>query len=310
MALVASAIDFILDEFNVFGSTEKSKNHSGTTNAGLKGMLLICYALMFVVVLYAHDMALIQWKRGWSWITFVYFLSSCCQLLGLSILSLKVHSTRSVAGLSSQSIILLATSLFFRLLATTFADGYLPADKSADYMVQCIDGLSFCCALYLLYAMHKSYVHTYQDEHDVMPIGSILLACGIAALFVHPGLNDDMFDVLWAFSLNVEVFQILPQLSLLAKVGGLVESTTTHYVVNTFLACLCRFGFWLWAIPGCKNLSSQSGGYSWDMEWGGIYILGAYLIEALFHADFAYFYVKAWSAGSSSVVLPALGNEI
>merc|ERR1719181_232177 len=122
--------------------------------------------------------------------------------------------------------------------------------------------------------MHKKFVHTDQDDQDTMPIKYIFSGCLISALVLHGKLNNEFFwDTMWALSLNLEVFQILPQLNMLAKVGGLVENTTAHYVLNTFLGCMFRFGFWMWAIPGRKGL----GFYSYDADKGweftGIYIL-------------------------------------
>ena len=62
-------------------------------------------------------------------------------------------------------------------------------------------------------------------------------------------------------------------------------------VVNIFIACICRFAFWVWAIPGCKELVGESRTYSWNMNLGAFYILGAYAIQSLIQLDFMYFYV-------------------
>lgn len=305
MALLASAVDFVLDTCNLCASSE-SKSHSGSTAAGLKGMLLVCYSVMFAVVCYTHDIALVNFRKGWSGCSFLYFLGSAFEFLGLLILCLKVHGTKTVAGISSQSILLVASSLVFRCASTVVYSGYLPVDKSGDYMVQMMDCSSFCCALYLLHAIHRKFVHTYEEEKDAMPIKYIVSSCLVAAFFIHGSLNREFFwDAMWALSLNLEVFQILPQLYMLVKVGGLVETTTAHYVVNTFLGCLFRFGFWMWAIPGKKGMGFYSYGEETGLDITGLYITIAYIIETILHLDFIYYFTKAWIGGSNTVVLPS-----
>ena len=136
------------------------------------------------------------------------------------------------------------------------------------------------------------------------------MSCAICSFFIRGMLNRNwIFDMLWAFSLDVEVFQLLPQLYMMAKVGGQVDMSTAHFVGNIVLSCLCRFTFWIWAIPGCKELSSPEG-YSWDMQMGGYFILSAYIIQTLISLDFMYYYVKSWWVGQKSVYLPQAGEEI
>merc|ERR1719359_2614209 len=209
-----------------------------------------------------------SWTRGWNGFSFVYFVGSSVQCLGFLALCMKVKASKSVAGISSQSLVMFAMSLSCRTFTTTIYDGYLPVDKSGDMMAQIMDGCSLVAVVHLLYLVHKTYVYTYQAEIDDLSIGPIVLASLTSAYFIRAELNrDPLFDALWAFSLNIEIFQMLPQLYMLAKVGGVVENTTAHYVVNIFIACVCRFAFWAWAIPECQELSSDRGRYA-DMNMG------------------------------------------
>jgi len=312
MAAIANAIDFFREEVlaSMLGEkSAKNKTSTSTNQAGLRAMLRVNYAIMAYIVLYTHDVALIQWRTGWSYLCFSYFMGSCFEFLGLFSLALKVHANKSAAGVSAQSLILFVLSLAMRVFTTVVFDGYLPVDKSGDIMAQAMDIGAFLSALYLLYATQKKYVHTYQKENDTMPIGAIVLSCMICAFFIHGELNHNIFDQLWAFGLNVEVFQLLPQLYMLASVGGVVDGATKHFVVNVVLACLSRFTFWIWAVPGCKGLSSAEG-YSWDMALGGKYILSAYTLQTLISLDFMYYYVKAWWVGSTTVHLPKMSEEM
>merc|ERR1719456_560842 len=265
---------------------------------------------MSMVMLYTHDVALIQWREGWAYLSFAYFCGSSCEFMGLLFLALKVHATKSVAGISGQSLALIIISLAVRVMTTSVFEGYLPVDRSGDLMVQLMDSLSLATATYLLYATQKKYVHTYQEEEDTMSINPILTSCAIASYFIHGALNrNKIFDALWAFSLDVEVFQLVPQLYMMAKIGGTVDAASAHFVVNIVLACFCRFTFWIWAIPGCKELSTADG-YAWDMAMGGYFILSAYSLQTLISMDFVYHYVKSWWRGQKNIHLPKAGEEI
>merc|ERR550537_1521159 len=248
---------------------------------------------MSMVILYTHDVALIQWREGWSYLSFAYFCGSSCEFMGLAFLALKVHTTKSAAGISLQSLVLFVITLAVRVFTTSVFEGYLPVDRSGDMMMQLMDSSSLITACYLLYATQKKYAHTYQEEEDTMPIMPILVSCSILAYFIHGVLNrNKIFDRLWAFSLDVEVFQLLPQLYMMSKIGGTVDIATAHFVVNIVASCIGRFIFWIWAIPGCKELSTPEG-YAWDMAMGGKFILGAYTVQTLISLDFMYYFLKS-----------------
>jgi hypothetical protein len=267
--------------------------------SGMQSALAVCYLCCFHFVAYSHDMADTD---GYS---FFLFLGATVQAMGVLSLCLKVKGTRSVEGLSSQSLLLFTISVASRLVCTMVFDGYLSADNTGDILYQMADLFTLVCLSYLLYSIHKLYAHTYQKEQDDLPVRNLLLACAALATCVHGNLNrSPVFDALWAFSLNVEVVQMLPQICMLAKVGGIIDRTTAHFVANMFLSCLLRIVFWVWAIPGCEDLSSPDG-FSWDMQLSGAYILGAHILELIVLLDFMYYYVKAMRKGSA-VYLPKM----
>jgi len=315
MTTIANMIDFIKDDFLAKVSCRQNDKtlSAGVSNlSGMKSLLLVCYAMVIVLVVYMYDYC---WRPSWTrkplnGFSFVYFVGASIQALGFLALCMNVKATKSVSGISSQSLVLFAMSLSCRVFVTTVYDGYLPIDKSGDHGVQLMDGCSLAIVIYLLYLVHKTYVHTYQQEHDDLSIGTIVIACVTSACFIRAELNrDPLFDVIWALSLNLEIFQMLPQLYMLAKVGGTVQNTTAHYVVNLFISCMCRFSFWVWAIPGCKELVGESRTYSWNMNLGAFYILGGYAIQSLIQLDFMYFYVRAVWQGRKSVYLPKVGES-
>lgn len=234
--------------------------------------------------------------------TFSYnlFIASCVQLLALVSLIVKVRATHSVAGLSSQTFSLFAMSISARSFSNMLNEGYLPVDESGDLAYVLVEFLSFCCVCYILHLIHWTHASTYDAECDTFAIAPLVVSCVVAAYSWHPTLNrDELFDSVWAFSLNVEAFQLLPQLFMMVKVGGRVERTQAHFVANHFLAAVLRTAFWVWAIPGCPELSSPRGGYSWDMEVGGVYILVAHALQFLVLFDFMFHYLVALKNGSA-----------
>lgn len=303
MATVANMVDFVMHGCS-HGMCAKSQG-------GMKQVMGLVYVAIFGTVSVMYDYA---WRPSWSRslnssFSFVYFVGSALQLLGLTALCMKMKSAKSVEGVSSQSLSLFALSLSCRVLSTSIYDGYLPVDKSGDMWAQMVDGCSLAVVIYMLYLIHRTYAHTYSEEKDELSVMPIVAGCVVSALFIRADLNQDpLFDIIWAFGLNLEIFQMLPQLYMLTKVGGVVENTTAHFVVNIFGACVCRLAFWLWAAPKCVELSGETGLLQ-DMNIGGFFILGGHLLEIVVMMDFMYFYVRAKWQGKASVYLPSMDGE-
>lgn len=305
MTAIANMVDFVLGEVVM-----KCPGQTVSQHSGMKSFLALCYALIAVAIVCMYDFCWRpSWTRGWNGFSFVYFVGSCLQLLGLLAMAMRMKATKSSAGISSRSLTLFAASLSCRVFTTTIYDGYLPVDKSGDIAVQIVDAGSLLTVIYMSFLVHKTYVHTYQEENDEMSILPIVIACVTAACFIRGDLNrDPLFDIIWTMGLNFEIFQMLPQLYMLTKFGGFVENTTAHYVVNIFMACMCRFAFWVWAAPKCQELTGPTGRYA-DMNIGGFYILIAHLLQILVMCDFMYFYVKSLVRGEKSVYLPKADEE-
>jgi len=305
MASLANAIDFLLgdmvrsDKAVVKGRTKLA---SCSPNwSGMKSLLALCYLVMSAFLVIGSDYSKVPGLPMFSYVCFTGSTLGCVSYLTLY---MRVKASKSVAGISSQSLCLHAVALAAKLSTTTMHDGYLPADKTGDFLIQMVDSCSLVLVLAVLYATHKMYPHTYQDEQDDLPVGTVLIFALGLATFLHADLNRCFWlDVVWSFGLNVEVFQMLPQLHMLTKGGGAVDAGMTHYVVNQFLSSGCRLAFWVWAIEGCAELSTPKG-YGWNMAKGGIYILSALGVEILINLDFMYYFVKAWVQGRKTVTLP------
>merc|ERR1719160_879033 len=66
----------------------------------------------------------------------VLTLGSVVQCLGFFLLLQKVNMQRSVAGISSKMLEMYVLVFVFRLSSTLIKQGYLPIDRSGDYIYQ------------------------------------------------------------------------------------------------------------------------------------------------------------------------------
>ena len=66
-------------------------------------------------------------------------LSSFCMLFAFLLLTIKVTSQNSAAGVSSRSLEMWLLTLFTRMSSTLIKRGYLPEDRTGDYLYQVPD---------------------------------------------------------------------------------------------------------------------------------------------------------------------------
>lgn len=229
----------------------------------------------------------------------VLTLSSAFQCFAFTVLVIKVRTQQSVAGLSRRSLTLYMTSLVFRLLSTLFYNGYLPVDRSGDWVYQLADCLSLALIVLLLKWVTGKYVHSYQAQQDTLTLAVPVIVAAVLAAVVHPDLNNFYpADVSWTFALYLETFSMLPQLFMMTKIGGEVEALTSHYVASVAASKFFTFVFWLFSF---KELAPRSG-----INFAGWAVMIAYLGQLLMFADFFYHYVVSIRRGKS-LIIPRFG---
>jgi len=226
-------------------------------------------------------------------------MSSAVQCLGFFLLALKVKQQKSVAGLSRRTMEMYVIFFVFRLTSTLFKNGYLPIDRSGDWVYQLGDIGSLVIVLNLLYTMCRTHKDTYQSEFDTLEIFKFIPACVVLALCFHGDLNNSrFFDTVWTISLFLDTISLLPQLWMLTKVGGKVDLLTSHFVALMVISRLLSFAFWVY---GYKELVPLKGG----ANIAGYTILISHSVQILLCADFMYYYVKGMSKTSNrGMVLP------
>jgi ER lumen protein retaining receptor len=290
MAAIANSIDFVAELLQ--GTTENMKCIDRTK---LRGSVLCCYAGFALFWLYV-----------WGAISSMMFsvlltMASCVTCLGFAILTLRVHGSKSVKGISSRMLEMYVWYLTSRLTATCLKNGYIPVDRTGDHVFQLCDMCTLALVLHLLYCMHRQYAHTYEDDKDTFSIRTLVVPCFVLAYFVHGHHNRSLFfDTCWAFSTNLEALVMVPQLWMMCTKGGKVDALMGHFVACTVLAGAMTCLFWSFNF----RLLEKHGPTK-----SGKVLIAAHILKLVLGGDFSYYYIKAFFRGES-VVLPNREGEL
>jgi len=235
------------------------------------------------------------------------------QCFAFYLLLQKTRVQRSVAGISSKMLEMYVLAFFFRLNATLFREGYLPVDKSGDFVYQSADVASLLILLQLIYCVQKRNKATYQAEFDTLPIWRALPGCIALGVVLRGSLNHSLYyDTMWCTAMNIDTIAMLPQLWMLVRKGGEVEALTSNYIASIFFSRLCVLSFW-W--QGYVEINSKPDVPS---VLSGYWVVAAHSIQVLLSLDFMYHYCCAKAevastccgglASGGKVVLPVSGN--
>jgi len=229
----------------------------------------------------------------------VLTLGGGLQCLGFASLNLLVRSRESVAGVSGKSLQLYVLVFIFRLTSTLNKEGYIPMDKTGDWLFQLSDIASLLIVLQLLRRVYRTNAGTYHETQDTMPVGPMVPFAFVFSFFMYGDMNDaPFFDYIWMVGCTLDTVAMLPQLFLLSKVGGKVEGLTSHFVAAIFMSRLCTFSFWFFGYP---EVAPLDGGFNHC----GYAILLLHLLQLVMSGDFMYYYLKSAKEGVS-MVLPEL----
>jgi len=291
MAFVADGIDFLA---NLFSSNQSDcKSGGGVNHSGLKGANGITYfAVTFMWLMVWHKVS----QKDFS---AIITAAATVQCLGFVLLTMKVRATRSVAGISSKTLVMYVLCLCIRLCSTTIKKGYIPVDRSGHYFYQFMDMCTVALAMQLIFLCHKTYQHSYQEEHDTMPLLPLIIPSFILSCCVHGNLNRNLFfDIVWFFSLNLETVMMIPQLWMMSKIGGKVNGFSAQFVATNMLKNVMTFTFWSWAYTELADKETGA-------NMVGNQIMLAYVVQLLLGADFMFYYAKGMLEGTDGVVLPS-----
>merc|ERR1719428_2680985 len=212
----------------------------GKSPVGLPSVgVAVAYSSFAAAMLWVYHVIADQSLSG------ILTLSVMIQCLSFVLVGLKVSSTRSAAGISARTLGLDALSLCCRLSSTLFRDGYLPVDKSGDWVYQAVDLCTLSMVAYLLWQTLSVRRSSYQQSSDTCSVWPLLLGAFVMAALFHADMNHSfVFDCLWTMGLFLDAIAMIPQLWLITKNEGTVEALTSHYIATTVVSRLLSGYFW------------------------------------------------------------------
>jgi hypothetical protein len=221
-------------------------------------------------------------------------LGAGLQALGFALLSSHLSKKQALSGISRKTLQMYVLVYVLRLTSTLVKNGYLPVDQSGDWVYQAGDIISCIIVVQLLHRMKRANI---EQPHDSMRIETMIVPCAILGMLIHADLNNSaFFDRIWTISMNLDTLAMAPQLWLMSKVGGEIDSFTSHFVALLFLSKCCSFAFWFYGYP---ELAPMGGG----LNLAGWWIVACHGFQLILSGDFMYYYVKS-TVDQQKMVLP------
>lgn len=267
----------------------------------------------------ALNQNVLLWAGFFTASLFVYFMLSggdfsflmtygaMARMFGFGILNLKTFKSQRATGVSIKTLQLYTLVFFFRLTSIIRHEGYLPYDKSGDWLYHFIEAMSLFFTGTALWACMFPYKHTYQADLDrfgelhVPPgYGAVYLAGPIliVAILVHPNLNADFLsDTAWTYAMYLESAALIPQLFMFQKQSsGVVELLTAHFVAALGFGRIMEFFFWIYSYHELANSSGS--------RLPGYLALFAQFVQLVLMLDFFWYYYLAVK-NATPLVLPS-----
>ena len=258
------------------------------------------------------------WAGFFSISLFVYFLLSggdfsflmtygaLARMFGFGILIVKTLKSQRATGISVKTLQLYSLVFFFRLTSIIRHEGYLPYDKSGDWLYHFIEIMALIFTSGALWACMVPFKSTYQADCDkfgefqVPPgYGAVYLAIPVflLAIFLHPSLNSDFFsDVAWSYAMYLESVALIPQLYMFQKQAtGVVELLTAHFVAALGFGRVMEFTFWIYSHHELATLRGS--------KLPGYVALFSQFMQLVLMIDFFWYYFFAVK-NSTPLVLP------
>lgn len=274
------------------------------------------------IAVQALNANVLMWAGFFTASLFVYFMLSggdfsflmtyggMARMFGFGILNLKTFKSQRATGVSVKTLQLYCVVFFFRLTSIIRHEGYLPYDKSGDWLYHFVEGMSLLLSSLALYACMVPFKYTYQADLD--KFGELLVPPGMGALYlaapilflailVHPNLNADFIsDTAWTYAMYLESAALLPQLYMFQKQSsGVVELLTAHFVFALGFGRVMEFLFWIYSY---HELADASGS-----KLPGYLAIFSQAVQLIMMLDFFWYYYLAVK-NATPLVLPSHGG--
>ncbi len=195
-------------------------------------------------------------------------------LMSILVLLLKIHATKSCAGISLKT-----QELYLMVFVTRYLDLFWNFASLYNSVFKIIYIATSAMIIWYM-RRHRTVKGTYDKDHDTFRYLFLILPSLVLAMIFNERFT--VFEVLWAFSLFLEAIAILPQLVLLQRTKN-VDNLTGNYV---FLLGMYR-AFYI--LNWIYRYMTEPNYVQWIVWLCGTVQTGLYL-------DFFYYYIQAWKA--------------
>lgn len=239
--------------------------------------------------------------------SFLMTYGAMSRMFGFGILNVKIFQSKRATGVSKKTLQLYCIVFFFRLTSIIRHEGYLPYDKSGDWLYHIIEIMALVFTATALWGISGPFKATYQGDVDrfgefnVPPgFGAAYLALPIfiIACCLHPNLNSDFIsDVAWTYAMYLESVASIPQLYMFQKqTNGVVELLTAHFVAALGFGRMLEFIFWIFSY---HELATASGS-----TLPGYLAIFSQFAQLVLMVDFFWYYFAAVK-NATPLVLPS-----
>jgi len=273
------------------------------------------------MALHALNKNVIMWAGFFTASLFVYSMMSggdfsflmtygaMSRMFGFGILNVKTFSSKRATGVSVKTLQLYCLVFFFRLTSIIRHEGYLPYDKSGDWLYHVIEIMALLFTGSALWGCLCPFNSTHQADLDKFGemnvptgMGAVYLAFPvlILAIVVHPNLNSDFLsDVAWTYAMYLESVALVPQLFMFQKqTSGVVELLTAHFVAALGFGRVMEFMFWIYSY---HELATSAGS-----KLPGYLALFSQFMQLVLMLDFFWYYYLAVK-NATPLMLPSHG---
>merc|ERR1719343_1898308 len=118
--------------------------------------------------------------------SFLLTLSSLVSMFSFLMVAMAIETTKTVKGVSLKMMECYIAVFLCRLTAIIPFEGYLPFDKSGDWLYQVCEAFSLCLAGSIVYIIRVAYSQTYDPSSDHFNHLWIIGPAAGIALVLHP----------------------------------------------------------------------------------------------------------------------------
>ena len=161
-------------------------------------------------------------------------LGDSSHVIAILLLIWKICRSKSCAGISGRTQI-----LYFVVFCTRYLDIFTNFVSYYNTFMKAFFIVTTLVTIILIYVKFKDT----QEKQDNFRIESLLVPTVLLALLIN--YEFSAFEVLWTFSIYLEAVAIIPQLTLVIKIGE-VEASIFHYIC---VLCSYRAFYivnWIW----------------------------------------------------------------